>query len=248
MNVYVIEDEILARQELIYLLNDTGKVAVVGEAEDIHQALWDINEKQPDAVFLDIELESGNGLDLAKQFRNMKKPPMIVFVTAYDEYAVKAFELDAIDYIVKPIDKARLTKAVDKLIKLAGAPELEAKVEPPVLENKENKDKKYSITVKEEDRIIVIKTKDILYIGTENRQAYIQTIDKKYETDTLLYKIMDKLGDSFVQVHRGYIVNIKQIAALEPWFNRTYLIILKDGSKVSVSRSYVKAVKQVLGL
>ncbi|WP_182406483.1 LytTR family DNA-binding domain-containing protein [Psychrobacter sp. GP33] len=245
MNVYVIEDEVLARQELIYLLNDTGKVTVVGEAEDIHQALWDINEKQPDAVFLDIELENGNGLDLAKQFRNMKNSPMIVFVTAYDEYAVDAFELDAIDYIVKPVDKIRLTKAINKLIKLGGQQELETEVEPPVLENK---DKKYSITVKEEGRIIVINTKDILYIGTENRQAYIQTIDKKYETDTLLYKIMDKLGDGFVQVHRGYIVNIKQIAALEPWFNRTYLIVLKDGSKVSVSRSYVKAVKQVLGL
>ena len=245
MNVYVIEDEVLARQELIYLLNDTGKVTVVGEAEDIHQALWDINEKQPDAVFLDIELENGNGLDLAKQFRNMKNPPMIVFVTAYDEYAVDAFELDAIDYIVKPVDKIRLTKAISKLIKLGGQQELETEVEPSVLENK---DKKYSITVKEEDRIIVINTKDILYIGTENRQAYIQTIDKKYETDTLLYKIMDKLGDGFVQVHRGYIVNVKQIAALEPWFNRTYLIVLKDGSKVSVSRSYVKAVKQVLGL
>lgn len=245
MNVYVIEDEVLARQELIYLLNETGKVSVVGEAEDIHQALWDINEKQPDAVFLDIELENGNGLDLAKQFRNMKKPPMIVFVTAYDEYAVEAFDLDAIDYIVKPIDKMRLTKAVHKLIKLAGTPELESESEQPVLENK---DKRYSITVKEEDRIIVINTKDILYIGTENRQAYIQTIDKKYETDSLLYKIMDKLGDNFVQVHRGYIVNIKQIAALEPWFNRTYLIVLKNGSKVSVSRSYVKSVKQVLGL
>lgn len=245
MNVYVIEDEVLARQELIYLLNDTGMVTVVGEAEDIHQALWDINETQPDAVFLDIELESGNGLDLAKQFRNMKTPPMIVFVTAYDEYAVDAFELDAIDYIVKPVDKNRLLKAVNKLIKLRGAQELETEIEPAILENK---DKKYSITVKEEDRIIVINTKDILYIGTENRQAYIQTKAKRYVTDALLYKIMDKLGDGFVQVHRGYIVNVKQIAALEPWFNRTYLIILKDGSKVSISRSYVKAVKQVLGL
>ena len=245
MNVYVIEDEVLARQELIYLLNDTEKVTVVGEAEDIHQALWDINEKQPDAVFLDIELENGNGLDLAKQFRNMKTPPMIVFVTAYDEYAVDAFELEAIDYIVKPVDKNRLSRAVNKLIKIKGAQELEIDIEPPIVENK---DKKYSITAKEEDRIIVINTKDILYIGTENRQVYIQTVDKRYLTDTLLYKIMDKLDNSFVQVHRGYIVNVKQIVALEPWFNRTYLIILKGGSKVSVSRSYVKSVKQMLGL
>ncbi|WP_162199621.1 LytR/AlgR family response regulator transcription factor [Psychrobacter urativorans] len=241
----MIEDELLARQELIYLLNDTGQINVIGEAEDIHQALWDINEKQPDAVFLDIELENGNGLDLAKQFSNMKKRPMIVFVTAYGEYALDAFELDAIDYIVKPIDKVRLLKAVDKLIKLISMPRLESNAEPAPSMSKE---KKYSITVKENDRIIVINTKDILYIGTENRQAYIQTVEKKYTTDTLLYKMMDKLGDDFIQVHRGYIVNIKQIAVLEPWFNRTYLIVLKNGAKISVSRTYVKAIKQVLGL
>ncbi|WLP93748.1 LytTR family DNA-binding domain-containing protein [Psychrobacter sp. M13] len=245
MNVYVVEDEVLARQELIYLLKDTGVVNVIGEAEDIQQALWDINEKQPDAVFLDIELENGNGLNLAKQFNNMKKPPMIVFVTAYSEYALHAFELDAIDYIVKPIDKVRLLKAVDKLVNLNSKLDSENIVESAPLLSKE---KKYSITVKEDDRIIVINTKDILYIGTEDRQAYIQTLDKKYLTDELLYKLMDKLGDRFVQVHRGYIVNVKQIAVLEPWFNRTYLIVLKDGSKISVSRSYVKTIKQVLGL
>ncbi len=129
MNVYVIEDEILARQELIYLLHDTGQIKVIGEAGDIHQALWDINEKQPDAVFLDIELENGNGLDLAKQFKNMKKRPMVVFVTAYGEYALDAFELDAIDYIVKPIDKVRLLKAVDKLVNLKSTSHLENNVE-----------------------------------------------------------------------------------------------------------------------
>ena len=247
MNVYVVEDEVLARQELTYLLKDTGKINVVGEADDIHQALWDINEKQPDAVFLDIELEGGNGLELAKQFSNMKKPPMVVFVTAYDEYALNAFKLDAIDYIVKPIDRGRLLKAVEKLIKLGSVPNSENLVKPLPLPSTHN-DKKHSITVKQADRIIIINTKDILYIGTENRQAYIQTLEKKYPTDTLLYKMMDKLGDNFIQVHRGYIVNTKQIAALEPWFNRTYLIILKDGSKIAVSRSYVKAVKQVLGL
>ena len=246
MNVYVIEDEVLARQELIYLLHDTGKIKVIGEAEDMHQALWDINEKQPDAVFLDIELENGNGLDLAKQFNNMKKRPMVVFVTAYGEYALDAFELDAIDYIVKPIDKVRLLKAVDKLVNLKSTSHLENNVDELVPSI--NKEKKHSITVKENDRIIVIDTKDILYIGTENRQAYIQTLEKKYLIDTLLYKMQEKLGNNFIQVHRGYIVNIKQIAVLEPWFNRTYLIVLKNGSKISVSRSYVKAIKKVLGL
>lgn len=247
MNVYVVEDEMLARQELIYLLKETGKINVVGEAEDIHSALWDINEKQPDAVFLDIELESGNGLDLAKQFNNMKKQPMIVFVTAYDEYALDAFELDAIDYIVKPVDETRLLKAINKLMNQIPFLNTEREIETPT-RSVAYKNEKQSITIKEDERIIVIDTNDILYVGTENRQAYVQTLENKYETDTLLYKMIEKLGDDFVQVHRGYIVNIKQIAALEPWFNRTYLILLKDGSKISVSRSYVKIIKDVLGL
>lgn len=243
LNVYVVEDEELARLELIYLLVNTGKVNIVGEAEDIHQALWEISEKQPDVVFLDIELENGNGMDLAKQFHNMKKQPMIVFVTAYDQYALAAFDLDAVDYIVKPIDEVRLLKAVNKLMK-QNNPDMPVADNHAVMNSSETK----SITVKDDGRMLVVDMNDIFYVGTENRQAYIKTAEHKYETDTLLYKIKEKLGDNFVQVHRGYIVNIKKISALEPWFNRTYLLFLKDGSKISVSRSYVKTIKRVLGL
>lgn len=244
ISAYIVEDEFLARKELIYLLSQSKIIKIIGEAEDIHHAFWDINEKQPDVVFLDIKLDSGNGIDLAKQLNNMQRKPLVVFVTAYDHYALKAFDLDAIDYLVKPIDIRRLLKTIDKLSNLLF--HIINKVNNK--ENLSSKEQKQSITVKENEKIVIINTEDILYIGTENRQAYIQTVDKKYLTDKLLYKIMEKLGDNFVQVHRGYIVNINQIVGLEPWFNRTYLIILKNGSKISVSRSYVQPIKKIFDL
>jgi len=241
LTVFVVEDEQFARQELIYLLTETGKVKIVGQAEHMHEALWEINEKKPDAVFLDIELAKGNGIELARQFRNMKNQPLIVFATAYDQYALDAFELDAVDYLVKPIDEHRLRKAVDKLLKQTSKLSTHTDRENPHQEAK-------TLSVRDEDKMIILQADEIYYVGTEDRQAFIKTHDHKYETDTLLYKIMEKLGEDFIQVHRGYIVNLKKISAVEPWFNRTFLLILKDGSKVPVSRSHAKKLRQVLGL
>lgn len=242
LDVFVVEDEQFAREELKYLLSETQLVNIVGEAENMHEALWEINELQPDAVFLDIELAKGNGLELAKQFKHMKKQPMFVFATAYSDYALEAFELDATDYLVKPFDEARLRKTIEKLQKHAQKPN-----HLQQHETTGSSDPK-TITAKDGDRMIIVQVDDIYFIGTENRQAYIKTAHHKYETDALLYKVMEKLGPDFLQVHRGYIVNIKHIAAVEPWFNRTYLLIMKDGSKVPVSRSNSKKVKQILDL
>ncbi|WLV25186.1 LytTR family DNA-binding domain-containing protein [Aciduricibacillus chroicocephali] len=239
LEIVVVEDEPFARDELKFLLNESQKVKIVGEAESMHEALWQVNQLQPDVVFLDIELAKGTGIELAKQFRHMKKMPMIVFATAYSKYALDAFDLDAVDYLVKPIDETRLSKTLDKLIKHADAYSEEPKQESHIQESK-------TISAKDEDRMIILQVDEICYIGTENRQTYIKTVNGRYETDTLLYKIMEKLGPKFVQVHRGYIANIEQIDAVEPWFNRTFLLIMKDGSKVPVSRSNAKKIKQIL--
>ncbi|MBU5214867.1 LytR/AlgR family response regulator transcription factor [Heyndrickxia oleronia] len=239
---FIVEDEQFAREELKYLLTETGDIEIIGESETMHEALWDIHECQPDVVFLDIQLAKGNGMELAKQFKHMKKQPMIVFATAYDAYALDAFDLDAIDYIVKPIDGVRLRKTVDKLLVHAqfhrGKPQQED-IQPQGTK---------TIPVKDDDRMIIVQVDEIYYIGTENRQTYIKTAQHKYETDLLLYQILEKLGDDFLQVHRGYIVNLKQVSAIEPWLNRAYNLILKDGSKVPISRSYAKHVKQKLGI
>jgi two-component system response regulator LytT len=241
LQAFIVEDEQFAREELKYLLTETGDIEIIGESETMHEALWDINECQPDVVFLDIQLAKGNGMELAKQFKHMKKQPMIVFATAYDAFALDAFELDAIDYIVKPIDESRLRKTVNKLLKHTQIYDHQ----PSQEDTQENKTK--TILAKHDDRIAILQTDEIYYIGTENRQTYIHTAQQRYESDMLLYQLIEKLGEDFLQVHRGYIVNIKQVSAIEPWFNRAYTLILKNGSKVPISRSYVKNVKQRLG-
>lgn len=241
LQAFILEDEQFAREELKYLLTETGDIEIVGDAETMHEALWGINDLQPDVVFLDIELAKGNGLELAKQFMHMKKQPMIVFATAYDEYAFEAFNLDAVDYIVKPIDEARLRKTVDKLLT---HPQFQ----------RERKTHKRSqtqgiktIPAKDGGRMIIVQADEIYYIGTENRQTFIKTAHHKYESDLLLYQLIEKLGEDFLQVHRGYIVNVKHVSAIEPWFNRAYNLFLKDGSTVPVSRSFAKNVMQKLG-
>jgi len=244
LNAFVVEDEKFAREELKFLLEKTEQISVIGEAESIHEALWDINENQPDVVFLDIELAKGNGLDLANQFSNMKKQPMIVFATAYDQYALDAFELGAIDYIVKPIEEKRLEQTVQRLLKHAQAEKQTEKSEP---NPSSTPPEEVNILAKDEDRTAVLQARNIIYVGTENRQTFIKTAQNKYSTDALLYQLKEKLPDYFEQVHRGYIVNLKQVDAIEPWFNRAQLLILKDGSKIPVSRSYTKEVKQKLG-
>lgn len=241
LQAFIVEDEQFAREELKYLLTETGDIEIIGDSETMHEALWNINDLQPDVVFLDIELAKGNGLELAKQFMHMKKRPMIVFATAYDEYALEAFNLDAFDYIVKPIDEVRLRKTVDKLLTYAqfhGDRQKQNSLQPQGIK---------TIPAKDGDRMIIVQADEIYYIGTENRHTFIKTANHKYESDLLLYQLMEKLGDDFLQVHRGFIVNVKHVSAMEPWFNRAYNLFLKDGSKVPVSRSFAKNVMQKLG-
>lgn len=241
LQAFIVEDEQFAREELKYLLAETGDIEIIGESETMHKALWDINNLQPDVVFLDIELAKGNGLELAKQFIHMKKQPMIVFATAYDEYALEAFNLDAVDYIVKPIDETRLRKTVDKLLTHAqfhNDPQKQKSSQPQGTK---------TIPAKDGERMIIVQADEIYYIGTENRQTFIKTAHHQYESDLLLYQLIEKLGEDFLQVHRGYIVNVKHVSAIEPWFNRAYNLFLKDGSKVPVSRSFAKNVMQKLG-
>jgi len=247
IKVYLVEDEVIARGELKYLLQ-SNQVKVAGEAEDIHQAIWEIAELQPDVVFLDIHLEKGNGLELAKQLRCLKKPPFIVFATAYDEHACKAFELEAVDYILKPFDEDRIKQTLDKLAKWRRLQTTEGLPQQAPSKGEKTDRQVSKLAVIEGERIIVVDINQIVYVGTENRQVFVKTLDSKYVVDTPLYEIEQKLeGSSFLRVHRGYIINLDYVMEIEPWFNGTYNVIFRDGSKVPVSRSYIKDVRKSLG-
>ncbi|MFC4767329.1 LytR/AlgR family response regulator transcription factor [Effusibacillus consociatus] len=233
LKAFIVDDEMLARDELAYILCQSKRVEVVGEADCIEDAIVQVRKLAPHVVFLDIQLSEDSGLDLARQLLDFDHRPEIVFATAYDDYALKAFELNAVDYILKPFDENRIRQTVDKMIKLRNITRLE-------------RPDKLAITV--EDRILLMNVGRILYIGSTEGKTVIVTDEQHYIVSEPLVNLERKLQNTpIVRVHRAFLVNLDGIMEIQPWFNSTYILIMKNGSKVPVSRTYLKDLKQLFG-
>lgn len=236
MTAFIVEDEPLARQELVFLLENSGEVEVVGEGSTLTKSYEAIRNAAPDVVFLDIELAEGTGLQLAEKLKQLPKSPSFVFATAYDDYALQAFELHAADYLLKPFDEQRINQCIHKLQRMIPtAPEPKTPIKKlPVIEN---------------ERISLLDIQSILYITTQGGKTQIKTLQKLFHLNEPLASVEKKLtASTFMRVHRSYIVHLEHVTALEPWFNSTYNLVMEDGSKVPVSRTYVREVKERFGL
>ncbi|MFY0783009.1 LytR/AlgR family response regulator transcription factor [Peribacillus simplex] len=246
MKAFIVEDEPLARDELKYLLKRSRQVEVVGEAEGIEDAMRDISHLKPDLVFLDIELAEGNGLQLAKQLAELDPAPSLIFATAYDEFALQAFELYAFDYLLKPYNENRIRQTLDKLMKLGKNREDGSRTGPPASRTAVEQTGKLAVEI--DDRIVLIDRDTILFIGLIEGKTIIKTEENEYKTGDPLIVLERKLDNrSFLRVHRGFIVNVIHISEIQPWFNSTYNLIMSDGSNIPVSRTYVKELKQLIG-
>jgi two-component system response regulator LytT len=246
MKAFIVEDEPLARDELKYLLKRSRQVEVVGEAEGIEDAMRDISHLKPDLVFLDIELAEGNGLQLAKQLAELDPAPSLIFATAYDEFALQAFELYAFDYLLKPYNENRIRQTLDKLMKLGKNREDGSRIAPPASRTAVEQTGKLAVEI--DDRIVLIDRDTILFIGLIEGKTIIKTEENEYKTGDPLIVLERKLDNrSFLRVHRGFIVNVIHISEIQPWFNSTYNLIMSDGSNIPVSRTYVKELKQLIG-
>lgn len=244
LKVYIVDDEPLARDELKYLLNQSKQVTILGESDCIEDAVREIKELQPDLVFLDIELEEGTGIELAGQLENLEHPPAIVFATAYDEYALQAFEADAVDYLLKPFEEERILHTLEKINKLRKMGEENVPVSQPI--RNENSNGKIAFSV--EEKIVLVPYTDILFVESSEGKSIIHTIKQEYKVNEPLVEVEKRLNlCRFLRVHRSYIVNLDHIDEIEPWFNSTYNLMMKDGSKVPVSRTYMKDLKKVIG-
>lgn len=242
MKVLVVDDEPVARNELIYLLNKYDSNLVIAEAHDMATALAILLRETFDVALLDIHLRDDSGLQLAEYINKMPKPPLLIFATAYDQYAIQAFEQDARDYLLKPYEFDRLKQAMDRVKgALSTSTIIESVTSGPLFKQQ------YPLTV--EDRIYLVSADDILLIEAMQGKLIIQTPDKIYEIDGSLQQWQDKLPSSqFVRVHRSYIVNINAIKTIEPWFNQTLQLHLCNKITVPVSRANVKPLKQMLGI
>lgn len=230
----IIEDEQLARQRLKRLLANYAEVEIIAEAENGAQGLELINQHQPDLIFLDIEMPILNGFEmLAKLTENQ---PKVVFTTAYDQYAIKAFEEGSIDYLLKPIELERLDKTIAKL-KQTNLAKPAIAIEDLLLQIKGRTTSK-TLTVKLGDRILLIKFEDIVHIQAEDKYVFLHATDgKKHLTDYTLSTLEDKLPEDFLRIHRSDIINTNHITEIRRGFNGALIFVMSNGSKVSSSRS-----------
>ena len=241
MHALIVDDEPLARNELSYLLKQTDEISAIEEADSIEEALEKLLQEKIDIAFLDIHLTEESGLTLADKINRMSNPPIIVFATAYDEYAIEAFERDARDYLLKPFEQNRVRQAVQRAQAILSSKEKEAK-EP-------TKEAAEVFPVQMDDRIYMVKVEEILAIEVNQGETTVYTEEKEYKTTDPLTAWEEKLPNPpFMRVHRSYLVNLDKIIEIQPWFNQTYQLTIKNDLKIPVSRSYVQLFKKQIGL
>lgn len=242
----IIDDEAVARQRLLRLLKEHDTIEVIGTAGNGAEALQQIETLKPDLVFLDIEMPVFNGFEVLKR---LTRQPKVIFTTAYDQYAVKAFEAESIDYLLKPIEKERLAKAVNRLQQLQ--PDVYALPIEQLIQQLSIKKAIKSLTVKLGDRILLIKLADLGYIDAEDKYVFLNTIDgKRHLTEFTLAGLEQKLPESFIRISRSLIINTELIKEIRKSFNGTFSFTMNDLNerKLSSSRSYAAVLKERLDI
>ncbi len=249
----IVDDEYPARKELRHLLERYPFVQVVGEATNCREALQLIEALDYSVVFLDIDMPGGSGLDLSRQLKQRgSTSPRVIFVTAHDNFALDAFSVDAVDYLLKPVDPRRLDRAIQKLLATAVRPAPPSR--PQGEERKEDRPAARPlglIPVEHKGKTILLEEKNIIYLFASNDYTYIKTAREKYLTRYTLKELEQRLsGQIFIRCHRSYLVNIKKAKEVVPLYNGTLVLIVDDAEKseVPVSRSQAKIIRKLLGI
>lgn len=257
LKTLIVDDEAPARSELRYLLEKIPDVQVIGEATNSTEALELIKALKYDLVLIDIQMPGLSGLDVVAAVRELPHVPAVVFITAYSEYAVKAFELDAVDYLVKPIDEDRLAQTIAKVQKRlsqeASQPALvqaqPAKPEPQVSEKSVIDIDR--IPVESRGKTLLLPMEDIVYISSRNDIVFVHTADNTYITRFTLKTLEERLQNkSFLRVHRGYIVNLRHVIEIVPMYGRSYVLKVRANqqNEIPVSRRRGQKLKALLGM
>lgn len=239
MKALIVDDERLARTELRRLLTPFSELEIVGEAANAEEAKQKIDELNPDIVFLDIQMPGKSGFELLEELDSV---PKIVFTTAYDEYALKAFEYNALDYLLKPIEPNRLEETVRKLVQ----PQIQEQVKHTDVQQLTDQDQ---VFVKDGERCWFVRLEKVRYFESEGN--YVRLFFDEYKPlilRTLNY--LDERLDSktFFRASRKHIINLKWVDSIEPWLNGGLLVKLKGGGKIEVSRRQAVKFKEMLSL
>jgi two-component system LytT family response regulator len=244
MRAIVIDDERLARKELITLLNQLESVEVVGEAVNVDDVKDKIDQLNPDVIFLDIQMPEKTGFDLLEELDNV---PHVIFTTAYDEYALKAFQVNALDYLLKPIEPKRLEEAITKLQnKIDGAQKSEANASN-FNTKKLNLDDQ--VFVKDGDRCWFVKLSNVRLFESDGNYIKVYFDNFKPMIHKSLNALDERLDEkSFFRASRKHIINLGWVEGIEPWFNGGLVVTLRGGDKIEVSRRQAARFKEMMSL
>ncbi|MCG9574628.1 two-component system response regulator BtsR [Vibrio tubiashii] len=236
LSALVIDDELFAREELTELLEETGHIEVIDQASNAIEGLKKINQLKPDVVFLDIQMPQITGIELLAML-DPETMPNVVFVTAYDEFAVQAFEDNAFDYLLKPVDTCRLEKTVKRLLKSKQADTHQfAAITPQSLDQ---------VPCIGLNRIVIIPTQDVEFAYSDISGVHVQTHEQK-ATSQLTLKVLEE-KTPLVRCHRQFLVNIKAIKEIKLLENGLAEIVTVSDHPLPVSRRYLKTLKEMLG-
>ena len=254
----VVDDEQLAREELCFLIGQLDEVDVVGQAGNGIEALRVVEEQSPDLVMLDVQMPGLTGFEVARRLLRAGIEAQFIFVTAYDQHAIEAFEVNAVDYLLKPVEAERLATAVDRArrriqtdrpaAKGRSADEMERLLQ--LLSDRQ--DRREQLALKVADRFLLVQSDEVVHASVEDDQIRVVT---NRLSGTSNYRTLDELQTRldpavFWRVHRSHLVNINKIKEIVPWFSRNFILKMKDGkgTEIPVSRSQTRRLREYLKL
>jgi two-component system, LytTR family, response regulator LytT len=256
LSTVIVDDEQLARDELAYLLKNIGDVEIVAQGKNGLEAVTLIREHNPDLVFLDVQMPGLDGFGVIKKLLDKKITlPKIVFSTAFDQYAVRAFEVNAVDYLLKPFDRKRVAQSVERARSIAGANGPADKLDALVRMLESQKPQTSKILLKAAGRLFLVNQKDICFASIEDGIITVVTSGvngmEGQSNCRTLEELLDSLDpDLFWRAHRSYLVNINRIKEVVPWFKSSYQLRMDDKkqTEIPVSRAQTKRLRELFGL
>ena len=260
LRVIVVDDEQLAREELCYQLEQLDGIEIVAQASNGIEAIGAVERHEPDLVFLDIQMPGLGGFEVARRLlEHQEEAPALVFVTAFDQHAIKAFEVNAVDYLLKPVESGRLEQALQRARRRVDA-ERSGPSAAPTNDQLEQivkmmagrQTRRDQVAIRVGERFVLVQADEIIYASLADESINIVT---GQVAGTSNYRTLDELQarldpDVFWRVHRSHLVNINKIKEIVPWFSRNYILRMKDakGSEIPVSRAQTKRLREYLKL
>ena len=242
----IIDDEPLARMVVTEYLQNFEQIKLIQECNDGFEGLKAIMQHQPDLIFLDVQMPKINGFEMLEL---VEQPPEVIFTTAFDEYAIKAFEAHAVDYLLKPFSKERFNKAVEKYLAQSQNTQTTKQTENLLEAVAQSPAQHERIVVKTGTKIKIIPVQDVQYLQADDDYVSVFTRDGSFlknKTMNFFEQMLDPR--QFVRVHRSYIIALQEITRIDPYEKDSHLAILKSGAKIPVSKSGYVKLKQVLGI